>query len=58
MPVVNWLDTTWDAHTGTDRRATRRIGLLHDLFLCVCVLIGYAAGQAWHCLRYLIGKRP
>ena len=51
---MNWLDTTWDAHTGADRRATRRIGLAHDLLLCMCVLIGYAAGQATNIVRRLL----
>ena len=51
---MNWLDTTFDPYTGTDRRATRRIGLAHDLLLCVCVLIGYAAGQASNLVRRLL----
>ena len=33
-------------------------GLIVDLALCVCLLVGYVAGQAWHCVRYLMGKRP
>lgn len=51
---MSWHDTTFDSHTGTDRRATRRIGLEHDLLLCVCVLIGYAAGQAINLVRRLL----
>lgn len=51
---MNWLDTTFDTHTGADRRATSRIGLLHDLLLCVCVLAGYAAGQVANLARYLL----
>ena len=51
---MNWHDTTFDPHTGTDRRATRRIGIAHDMFLYVCVLIGYAAGQAINLVRRLL----
>ena len=51
---MNWHDTTFDAHTGADRRATRRIGLAHDMLLCVCVLAGYAAGQAINLVRRLL----
>lgn len=51
---MNWLDTTFDPVTGTDRRATRRIGLLPDLLMCCCVLAGYAAGQAVNLVRGLL----
>lgn len=41
---------------GTRRR--KRPGLIADLALCACLLIGWIAGQAWHCLRYLGQRRP
>jgi hypothetical protein len=51
---MNWADTTFDPVTGTDRRATRREGLLIDLALCVCVLAGYAAGQVINIVRRVL----
>jgi hypothetical protein len=55
---MRWLDTNFDPVAGGDRQPTRRIGLLPDLLLCVCVLAGYVLGQAWHCVRYLMRSKP
>ena len=39
-------------------RPVRRRGWIEIAALLACLLLGYVLSQAWHCLRYLAGRKP
>ena len=51
---MSWHDTTFEPLDCLPRRR----GWIETAALLACLLLGYVLSQAWHCLRYLSGRKP